>query len=93
MKSAYELAMEKLGETDPVSSLTDDQRARIAAVEAKYRAKIAEREVFLGDLLSKAISGGDQQEAADLEQQLVREKQKFTSQCEEEKNKVHAESE
>jgi len=93
MKSAYELAMEKLDESDPVSSLTEDQKARIASIDAKYRAKIAEREVFLGDLLSKALAQGNQAEAEDLEKQLQREKQKFTSQCEKEKNQVHAETE
>ena len=47
MKSAYELAMERLEKQSPTARLSDEQRAAIAEIEASYRAKIAEREVFL----------------------------------------------
>lgn len=50
MKSALEIALEKsakLAEGDPAQvKLTDEQRARIAAVEQEYRAKIAEQEIM-----------------------------------------------
>jgi len=43
MKSAYEIAMEKLAREDgPGRTLNDDQKERIAEVERKYEAKIAE---------------------------------------------------
>ncbi len=39
MKSAYELAMERLGGEKP---LNDEQKAALAEVDARYRAKEAE---------------------------------------------------
>ena len=50
MKSAYELAMERLNKEDPDGgvSLTEDQKAGLQDVQTRFRAKIAEREVFLG---------------------------------------------
>ena len=43
MKSAYELAMERLDkESGPAKKLSDDQKARIADIEKKYDAKVAE---------------------------------------------------
>ena len=47
MKSAYELAMERLEQSAPQKKLTDEQKAQIAEIESKFKAKIAEREVFL----------------------------------------------
>jgi len=43
MKSAYELAMERLDkESGPSKKLTDGQKVEIAEIEKKYEAKIAE---------------------------------------------------
>src|SRR5436189_5805503 len=39
MKSAYELAMERLEKTSPSLSLTEDQKKEIADVDSVYRAK------------------------------------------------------
>ena len=47
MKSAYELAMERLAKESPVDSITEEQKVAIAEVDKKYSSKIAEREVFL----------------------------------------------
>lgn len=73
MKSAYELAMERLTETEPEVKLTDDQKAELAAIDEKFKAKIAERELFLGDLISKASASGNFMELQELETQKVRE--------------------
>ena len=48
MKSAYELAMEKLQDEAPVPKLTDEQKVEIAELDNLYQSKLAEREVFLG---------------------------------------------
>ena len=45
MKSAYELAMERMGEDDV--PLTEDQKRKISDIETKYKAKIAERKSLL----------------------------------------------
>jgi len=43
MKSAYELAMERLEKASgPTRKLTDEQKAQIAELEKVYQAKIAE---------------------------------------------------
>src|SRR5207249_4610132 len=47
MKSAYELAMERLNKTSPTVKLTAEQKEAIAELESKCAAKIAERELFI----------------------------------------------
>src|SRR5213595_1775393 len=56
MKSAYQLAMERLEKAAPSISLTEDQKNEIAEVDSVYRAKIAEREVFLKDQFARRKS-------------------------------------
>ena len=64
MKSAYELAMERLEKASPSISLTDEQKKEIAEVDSVYRAKIAEREVFLKDQIRKAQIAGNLRRSA-----------------------------
>lgn len=49
MKSAVELAMEKLGAkpTQEVAPLTDEQRQTISDLRKQYDAKIAEKEIMM----------------------------------------------
>jgi hypothetical protein len=91
MKSAYERAMERFG-SEPVKSLTDEQRAEIAAIGDKYKAKIAERELFLNDLVAKAIGEGRYHEVPELKTQLARETASLEADCEAAKEKVRAAS-
>ena len=56
MKSAYELAMERLEKQSPSAKVTDEQRAAIAEIDSTYKARIAEREVFLQSQLQKAVT-------------------------------------
>src|SRR5439155_318640 len=56
MKSAYELAMERLEKASLSLSLTEDQKKEIAEVDSVYRAKIAEKELFLKDQIRKALA-------------------------------------
>ena len=71
MKSAYELAMERLQKASPTVTLTDDQKKQIAEIDSSFRAKIAEREVFLKDQIQKAQTTGKFEEAESLEKQLA----------------------
>jgi hypothetical protein len=88
MKSAYELAMERLAGTGPVISLTDEQRAEIGAIDDRFRAKIAERELFLNDLIAKAVGSGNYHEVPDLKTQLAREIASLRADGETAKDKV-----
>ena len=88
MKSAYELAMERLEKTKPSVSLTDDQKAQIAEIDSNYRAKIAEKELFLKDQIRTARGGGNHGEAESLEKQLAIEIRRLQEDCEEKKEKL-----
>jgi len=90
MKSAYELAMERLEKASPSFSLTEDQKKELAEVDSKYRAKIAEKEVFLKDQIRKARSAGNSEEAESLEKQLTLEIRRLQKECEAKKEKLRA---
>jgi hypothetical protein len=88
MKSAYELAMERLEKSSPSARVTEEQKARLAEIDETYRAKIAEREVFLKDQIGKAQATGKWDEAAELEQELSRDLRRLQQDCEAKKEKV-----
>ena len=90
MKSAYELAMEKLDKSNPEPKLTDEQRKVIAEIDDKFKAKIAEKELFLGDQITKAMAAEQYEEVPPLEEQRTRELHRLRSECEAEKEKVHS---
>ncbi len=54
MKSAYELAMERLNKTSPTVKLTDEQKKQLADLDSQCAAKIAERELLLQGEITKA---------------------------------------
>lgn len=57
MKSAYEIAMERLEkESGPAQKLTDEQREAIAAIDKRYDALIAQERLTLDERLSQATS-------------------------------------
>ena len=88
MKSAYELAMERLKDSEPQVELSDEQRAELAAIDDKFKAKVAEKEVFLGGLIDQAKAQANFQEIAEIEEQRTREIARLKEQCEEEKQAV-----
>lgn len=88
MKTAYELAMERLGKTSPTVKLTDEQKREIAELESKCAAKIADREFFLKGEIAKAIDKGDAEAVQQLENQLLSDRKSLRFECEEKKEKV-----
>jgi hypothetical protein len=90
MKSAYELAMERLQKTSPSLSLTEDQKNELAEVDSVYRAKIAEKELFLKNQILKAQGAGKLEEVESLEKQLGSEIQRLQEECEATKKKLRA---
>ena len=88
MKSAYELAMERLDQDGPKVTYTEEQKAKIAEVESLYTSKIAEREVFLSDLIAKAMAAGNFSEVAEVEEQKRREIARLEEKREDEKEKI-----
>jgi hypothetical protein len=90
MKSAYELAMERLQKDQPSLVLTNAQKKQIAEIESTYRAKIAEKEVFLKDQIRKAQSAEKSDEVEALEKQLAVEIRRLQEDCEAKKEKLRA---
>ncbi len=88
MKTAYELAMERLGKASPTVKLTDEQKKEIAELESRYTAKFAERELFLKGEIAKATDKGDAEAVQQLEKQLLSDRKSLRTECEEKKDKV-----
>lgn len=88
MKSAYELAMERLEKASPSLSLTEDQKKEIAEVDSVCRAKIAEKELFLKGQIRRARAGGKLDEVESLEKQLASEIRRLQRECETKKEKL-----
>ena len=88
MKTAYELAMERLGRTAPSVKLTADQKKQLAELDSQYAAKIAEREIALKDEMAKVSAAGDLEKVETLQQQLINERKKLQAELEEKKDRV-----
>ena len=88
MKTAYELAMERLSKTAPAVKLSDTQKKQIAELEAEYKAKIADREIFLKGEMAKAANKGDWEAMDQLEKQLISDRKSFQAELEEKKEKA-----
>jgi hypothetical protein len=92
MKSAYELAMERLSKSDPGSSkpITPEKRAKLADVDRLYQGKIAEREIFLRQQLEQALSGRDADEVDKIRKQIASEKTRLEEDREAEKDRIRS---
>ena len=88
MKSAYELAMERLEKSAPSVVLNDEQKQQIAEIDSAYKARIAEKELFLKDEIRKARMSGATEEAESLEKQLAVEVRRLNEDCEAKKEKL-----
>ena len=92
MKSAYELAMERLAAEEPVVQLSAGQKQRIAEIEAKCKADIAAKELLLQGELAKNLAAGATDEATKIQRQLADEIRRFEERREREKDAVRREA-
>jgi len=88
MKSAYELALERLEKASPSLTLTDDQKKQLAEIDSTYRAKIAEKELFLKEQVRQAQVAGKLEEVESLQKQLASETRRLQEDCEAKKEKL-----
>ena len=89
MKSAYELAMERLAKSDPAAApLSAEQKSRLAEIDRVYQGKIAEREIFLKQQLKSALGARNLEEADKVRQQISSEKARLEEEREDEKERV-----
>jgi hypothetical protein len=80
--------MERMGDDGDNKPLTDEQKEQIAEIESKYKAKIAERKIFLEKSLSDAIEQQDPEEAEKNRRQLAVETARLEDKAEAEKEKI-----
>jgi hypothetical protein len=90
MKSAYELAMERLQKGSPTITLTPEQKAELAEIDSSFNAKIAERKIFLTDQITKAAAAGKFDDVESLEKQLMADVRRLQEDCEQKKEKLRA---
>ena len=88
MKSAYELAMERLEKESPSLKLTDDQRSQLAEIDSLYKSKMAEKELLLRDQIQREQAAGKLKEVESLQQQLSSELRRLAQECESKKESI-----
>ena len=86
MKSSYELAMERMGGGE--KPLSEEQKAKIAEIDSKYKAKIAERKIFLEKSVQDALAKGSHEEAEEARKILAKEVNSLEEKAESEKDKI-----
>ena len=88
MKTAYELAMERLQKHAPTKKLSETQKAELAELDSRYAAKVAEREITLAEEINRARAGGDMEKVGKLQEQGLAERRKLQNELEEKKEQV-----
>jgi hypothetical protein len=86
MKSAYEIAMERLNKTSPTVKLSAAQKKEIAELESEYGAKIAAREIALKGEMAGAAD--DVEKENSLREQLATDRRKLQAELEDKKERV-----
>lgn len=90
MKSAYELAMERLNKTAPTVKLSEAQKKELAELESQYASKIAAREIALKAEIGKHAAAGELEQEETTRQQLSQDRKKLQAELEEKKERVRA---
>ncbi|MED5277670.1 MAG: hypothetical protein ACPHJZ_00970 [Limisphaerales bacterium] len=88
MKSAFELAMERLEKESPTQELTEEQKAKLSELSKVYEAKIADKELFLNGEIAKAEAAGEFDQIEQLTKQLASERKVLEEELEQKKNEV-----
>ncbi len=90
MKSAYELAMERLAKSDPAAGrpLSAAQKDRLAEIDRVHQGRLAEREIFLKQQLDAALAAQQLDEADKIRKQIANERARIEEERETEKERV-----
>jgi len=88
MKSAYELAMERLNKTSPTVKLTAAQKKELAELDSKYAAKIAERKIASKSKIYKFTEAGAAEKLEQIQRQLSDDRKKLQSELEDKKERA-----
>ena len=88
MKSAFELAMERLEKESPTQELTEDQKAKLSELSKVYEAKIADKELFLNREIAKAEEAGEFEQIEQLAKQLASDRKVLEEELSQKKSEV-----
>lgn len=88
MKTAYELAMERLNRAAPAPKLSEAQKKQLAELDAKYAATLAGREIAMQGEIAKTAASGDPEKTEAVRQQWVKERQSLQAELEEKKEQI-----
>ncbi len=80
--------MERLEKKAPSVALTSEQKQQIAEIESTFKARIAEKELFLKDQIRQAQGEGKFEEAESLEKQLAADIRRLQEDSETKKEKL-----
>ena len=78
--------MERMGDGD--KPLNEEQKAKIAEIDSKFKAKIAERRIFLEKSVQDALAKGSHEEAEEARKILAKEVNSLEEKAESEKDKI-----
>ena len=89
MKSAYDLAMERLEKTEGAAkALTKEQKEAIAEIDRQLQARIAEVEIMAKQSVAEARAAGDGEKLREIEDHRQRDLERSRSRAEEDKQAV-----
>ena len=80
--------MERLASKEPVRKLTEAQKKALAEIDSTYRAKMAERETFLGAKIAAARAAGGGEEVEVLQEELARDLRGIREEWDQKKEKA-----
>ncbi|MFV0338969.1 MAG: hypothetical protein ACK5LK_12095 [Chthoniobacterales bacterium] len=86
MKTAYEIAMEKLEAKSPTTELSEEQKKRLAETTSLYESKIAEKKLLLEPEIAK--NANNPAEVEMLRRQLRSEITRLEEEAEKLKSKI-----
>lgn len=92
MKSAYELAMERLNQSDPQASLqlSEAQKEELADLDNKYKARLAEKRISFQKKIADAKAARNYPAATQAQKEMQIEIERIQSDCEAAKNRVRS---
>jgi len=82
--------MERLQKASPSLTLTDEQKKELAEVDSRYRAKIAEKELFLTEQIDKAQAAAKFEDVESLQKQLASDIRRLQEECEDKKQNLRS---
>ena len=91
MKSAYELAMERLQRQTPGKVLTQAQKAELADLESLYKSKVAQLEIQMGDDIQAAQAQEDFAKVDELRERLAQQRARIEAEKEEKRRRIRGE--